>query len=122
MMVLFRFYLERAGTPFWEKKYKLGEVPPVPRMREKVAIGQDVYMVVETPTHYFERMHEVALTLKPLHLVEDEVEDESESVVSAIPARAPSTSPRTAEGLCVYCGDAECPGGEECNFYDGTLG
>ena len=120
-MVLFRFYLERAGDPFWEEKYKRGETPPIPRMGEKVALGDEVYMVVETPTHYFERTHEVALTLKPLHLVDEsgEVVDPATPVSQALP---PSTGPRTAEGLCAYCGDSECPGGEECNFYDGTLG
>lgn len=117
-MLVFRFYSEGEGAYFEERRYKNASMaPPVPRFGEKVALGEEMFLVVESPAHYFERVHEIALVVKPIELVDAE---------DLQPQGAKSTSatsvPLNAQGQCAYCGDPECPGGEDCNFYDGSMG
>jgi hypothetical protein len=90
----------------------------VPGTRDTVALDQKLYMVVNNPTHYFEWPHEVAFIVQPVELVEMEPEPEPELE----PAVAEGGVPLNAAGDCAYCDDPDCPGGEECNFYDGSLG
>jgi len=117
-MLVFRFYGEGESAHFEEKKYrKVSDAPPVPRLGEKIALADEMFVVVETPAHYFERVHEIALIVKPLALV-----DEDEVPTTVAGSVASPGAPVNAQGRCVYCDGPDCPGGEDCNFYDGTLG
>ena len=118
--ITYNFYLENAPDPFWQEVYKAAKdtltfVPPVPRKGDKVALGDNVYMVMDSPTHYFDRVHEVAFVLREISLMDAEGEIPVSPAVTPVVATAPSS------GLCRYCGDPECPGGEDCNFFDGSL-
>lgn len=119
--IVYNFYLENAPNPFWQEVYKVAKdtmplVPSVPRKGDKVALGDNVYMVMDSPTHYFDRVHEVAFVLREISLANAEEE---------IPVVTPVVAPFSvtlSSGPCRYCGDPECPGGEDCNFFDGSMG
>jgi hypothetical protein len=122
-VIVFRFYREDESAHFEEKKYRTPSlVPPIPRLGEKVALRGEMYMVVETPAHYFERIHEIALIVLPIELVDEEAEQPAQVEQPVVAHQAAPGVPLIAKGHCAYCDDPECPGGEDCNFYDGTLG
>jgi hypothetical protein len=115
-VLVFRFYLLGVATPFWERRYRgTSIIPPIPRKEEKVVLDNKVYVVVETPTHYFETVHEVGFVVQEALGDNLEPAETPKKSASSVATRKPKVS------LCKYCRDEDCPGGEDCNFYDGSL-
>lgn len=116
----YRFYLEGEGEPFHEVVVSPRHSwPPVPRKGEFVGIGEEIFLVVTAPVHYFETYHEVALVVRRATL-QEALEPSPETAPT--PEATAATTPLDGNGNCAYCGDPDCLGGEECNFYDGSLG
>lgn len=96
-------------------------LPPIPRRGETVVIDDSNIFVVSSVTHNIYTAssggHGVSVLLQDpdeTNILFDDAD------LAETPAKSTSKVPRDDTGACLYCYDVECPGGEDCNFYDGS--
>lgn len=122
--ISFVFYSrENPGVELQRATYSPSVTPPVPSEGDAVCFQgkPDLAFLVDEVVHYYEgKTVEIAILVRQAHLEEDP-EPEPQEEEKTGESSSPSGVPLDAQGNCAYCHDPDCVGGEDCNFYDGSL-